>query len=139
MTTAGGHRGFLCRMHPLPPGGTEGAKAGLSLLSPGWGLGKDGGSSHTSESQGTRGHLLRCLLLTEAGTGAHREEWSSRLFQGEMRVSTGPSMEPARRGWALWSEAVGGNRKDEGVKWGRPGAEKCPCHGDDQSRFAQSK
>lgn len=29
MTTAGGHRGFLRRMHSLPPGGTEEAKAGV--------------------------------------------------------------------------------------------------------------
>lgn len=69
-------------------------KSALSIRSPGWGLGKDGGSNYTAESQETRAHLLQCLLLTEAGTGAQRGGLRSRLLQGAMRVRAEPSMEP---------------------------------------------
>lgn len=101
-------------MNPLPPGGADGAKAGFEPPVPWVGSeGKDGGSSRISEAQGTRAHLLRCLLLTAAGTGAHRAEWSSRLLQGEMRVRAGPSMEP---GQERLGPAVEGSREYEGVE-----------------------
>lgn len=51
----------------------------------------------------------------------------------------GPAWSQARRGWALWSEAVEGSIKYEGIEWCRPGAENFPCHGFVRSKQAMQR